>query len=529
MAYPHLAHLIDRLVRRVRLAHSADGAVRAGLASAGLLCAATALHKFHPLAPALWWALAAALPTLAAAWILAAWLHPVSRLAVAGIADANLGLHDRLSSAMEFLDAPEPTPFMLAHLADADARARALNPAEAFPFPRPRGLRSLTAAGVIAAFLTLVPSFAGPAPASAQAAHDTLPPMRFAGERSVEAALERLDASRDPRLTELMRELKDLYASARAGSMTREEALGRIGEIDAKLRETVAERTNSAGARTWREAAMKSLAEKGRELAKDPATAALGRALADGDLDAATKESRSLAGDAKSGASKLKLTPEQSKALAELMKSAAKAGGRELDVLSRDLENAARALTVEDMKRLAESFEAAAGECDRIKDEMGKMKDLARAAEELEEMKQALGSLERGPSGQWEMRLAKSGALAGGFFQMTGADAPDKEKGSPGVGSEKLGPGTGGKPEHIDATRTPAEVTGRWGEGATLVEVVKGASSEGLATLAYRKAAESAAREAESAVHGEDIPLGYRLYVKRYFQMIQPRPDGPDN
>ncbi len=53
-------------------------------------------------------------------------------------------------------------------------------------------------------------------------------------------------------------------------------------------------------------------------------------------------------------------------------------------------------------------------------------------------------------------------------------------------------------------------------------EIVKGAASEGVATQAYRDAVESAARAAEDAVYAEDIPLGYRLYVKRYFQTIQP-------
>ena len=144
-------------------------------------------------------------------------------------------------------------------------------------------------------------------------------------------------------------------------------------------------------------------------------------------------------------------------------------------------------------------------------------------------MKEALGAMERSPAGRWEMRFGKSPAGAKGFFEMTGLPPAENDKAEPGIGSEKAGPGTGGRPERLEGTRTPSEITGRWGGGTSLVEIVRGAATEGVATLAYARAAEAAAREAESAVHAEEIPLGYRLYVKRYFQMIQPSSNGADN
>jgi hypothetical protein len=151
------------------------------------------------------------------------------------------------------------------------------------------------------------------------------------------------------------------------------------------------------------------------------------------------------------------------------------------------------------------------------------VKDLARVGEELEEMKEALAGLERDASGQWELRLARgTGRGAGGFLDVPGLTSHDKNEPEPGVGSTKDGPGTGGPPTRTEATRTPREVTGRWGEGPSLIEIVKGVASEGVATTAYRNVAESAARSAEDAVHSEDIPLGYRFYIKRYFQTIRP-------
>ena len=61
----------------------------------------------------------------------------------------------------------------------------------------------------------------------------------------------------------------------------------------------------------------------------------------------------------------------------------------------------------------------------------------------------------------------------------------------------------------------------------SIIEVVRGTANEGVATAHYREVAESAAKLAEDTIHSEDIPLGYRLYIKRYFQLIRPAAETP--
>jgi hypothetical protein len=162
-----------------------------------------------------------------------------------------------------------------------------------------------------------------------------------------------------------------------------------------------------------------------------------------------------------------------------------------------------------------------ADEIDRLKEEMEKMKGLAGVGSDLEELKESVAAMGEGEESMLALGPAEGRRDAAGYLEGPGGRKDDKE-GAPGVGTEKADDGTGGPSTKLDSKRTPKDLTGLVGEGASLVEVVKGAASEGVATTAYREVAEAAARSAEEALHGEDIPLGYRLFIKRYFQLIRP-------
>ena len=47
----------------------------------------------------------------------------------------------------------------------------------------------------------------------------------------------------------------------------------------------------------------------------------------------------------------------------------------------------------------------------------------------------------------------------------------------------------------------------------------------GFANEGYAKVHDDYARHAESVIEREQIPGGYRYYVRRYFQLIRPRDD----
>lgn len=524
-----IRNAIDRLVRRLRLVRTLGYLVRFALAAAMILCLGLIGDKFAPLSARAWTVLLWTAVLVLVAGTAAGYLRRVSRLHAAKLADVRLGLDDRLSSVVDFSRAGEPTDFMRAHVAETARHLNRVRPGEAAPFHLPRGLWLLGVAVVVLGFLVIVPGFAGRAAVDAEPEETPLPPMRFAGEQTVDTALGRLDRVEDRRLAEIMRELKRIYADVRAGELSREDTLRRVGEVEAKLDEAESRRTRGQTAHTWRKELEKAVAEKGKILRKNPTASDLGRALADLKLDEASEESRSLAGRLGGTPPTLKLTPEQSKALAKIMKHAAEKNRRTLDVLSKHMSDAARRLSLDDMKELAADLERMARELEQLKKDTERMRDLARVDEELEELKNTVGAMRRDENGRWVFSLAEGASKGAGFFQLDARALPkdDRPGAEPGVGDAAEGPGTGGKPERIDTTKKPTLVGGKWGNGASLIEIVQGAASEGVATTEYKEVVEAARRLAEDAVHAEDIPLGYRLYIKRYFQLIRPREKAP--
>jgi hypothetical protein len=518
------AQLVDRLVRRLRLVRTLRALVHSALAAAVLLAAALVVDKFVPLGTRAWTVVlvVVALGVLGAS--AAGFLARVSRLRAASLADRRFDLEDRLANAVAFLDCERPTEFMRAHLRETAVHLGTVRPELAVPFRSPGGLPALAAAALVLGLLVILPSFATSGSPTTEPAEPTLPPLRFAAEDTVRTMLEHTDAAGDARLAEVLRDLERLYARIRAGELGRDEALRRFGEVEAKLDDVEHARTEGRPARTWRRELEKALGETGKTLRKSPASAGLGRALENLKLDEAARETRSLAGEVAGKTPTLKLTPEQSQALAKVLERAAGKSRRTLESLSKHMNDAARELTREDLEAMAKSLEQMARDIEKLDQEREELADLARIDDELEEAKSTVSALRRADDGTWTFSVTK-GDRAGGFFELAG-DFPE-EKGEPasGAGDEAVGDGTGGEPERIDATKKPVLLPGKWGDGPGLVEIVRGAAAEGVATAEYRDVAEAARRLAEAAVHSEDIPLGYRLYIKRYFQLIRPRSD----
>lgn len=64
------------------------------------------------------------------------------------------------------------------------------------------------------------------------------------------------------------------------------------------------------------------------------------------------------------------------------------------------------------------------------------------------------------------------------------------------------------------------------GQGGSRSEVILGAAERGFANKGYTKVYREYHTVAEEALNKDEIPGGYRFYVRRYFQLIRPRDDG---
>lgn len=84
-------------------------------------------------------------------------------------------------------------------------------------------------------------------------------------------------------------------------------------------------------------------------------------------------------------------------------------------------------------------------------------------------------------------------------------------------GKSPTNPKVGTQDTQVEGTDT--------GQGGSRSEVILGAAERGFASKGYTKVFREYHTVAEEALNKDEIPGGYRFYVRRYFQLIRPRDD----
>jgi hypothetical protein len=124
-----------------------------------------------------------------------------------------------------------------------------------------------------------------------------------------------------------------------------------------------------------------------------------------------------------------------------------------------------------------------------------------------------------GPNGQKMLMLSQSRSSASG----AGGGSGDEPGGGKGWGTSH--------DAHVEGKATAGVAPGQntqvagqdTGQGASRSEVIEGAAERGFATRGYQKVFREYDTVAEEALSKDEIPGGYRFYVRRYFELIRPR------
>jgi hypothetical protein len=132
-----------------------------------------------------------------------------------------------------------------------------------------------------------------------------------------------------------------------------------------------------------------------------------------------------------------------------------------------------------------------------------------------------------GPHGEKLLMLSKGQGSGGGSSPGSG------EAGGEGQ-SQPRGWGEGHDPKLQGGATNPnmgtqdTQVQGAdSGQGGSRSQVILGAAERGFASRGYKKVYTEYHQVAEESLAKDEIPGGYRFYVKRYFQLIRPREDQP--
>jgi hypothetical protein len=143
------------------------------------------------------------------------------------------------------------------------------------------------------------------------------------------------------------------------------------------------------------------------------------------------------------------------------------------------------------------------------------------------------GKQGKGGQGKPELRLGRGGteielpgqgpSPAAGTQAKSGEQSGDSSQPGSGVGNSR-GPELAGKQTKLPGAAQDVSAAGiDSGEGTASAEVIYGAAERGFRGSGYKDIFTEYETVAERVLEKDEIPSGYRFYVRRYFQLIRPR------
>jgi hypothetical protein len=125
-----------------------------------------------------------------------------------------------------------------------------------------------------------------------------------------------------------------------------------------------------------------------------------------------------------------------------------------------------------------------------------------------------------GPNGEKMLMLSK-GQGSNGQGEQAGGGGPGQTGRGWGEGHD---PKLQGNPTNPKMGTEDTQVQGAdTGQGGSRSQVILGAAERGFASRGYKRVYTEYHQVAEESLAKDEIPGGYRFYVKRYFQLIRPR------
>ena len=473
------------------------------------------LHAVPPGPP--WWLAATVLAVLAAS--VAAMFRRVELRDVAGLVDRLGGTHDRSLTALTF--AESATPFQELAARECRAFLSKKNFARLVPVRVPVAARYLIVPVVTLALLHWESRLAADArQRAADAAQSEIAPTAQRLEQLAKEIEKTPEAAKDEELRKLAEQLRKSAEQLRAQENGAEEAAKAALRELSNLEQMLAQMQKPPASATPEE--MKRLAE---DLAKNDATKAAAEAMQAGNLAEAAKELED--------AAKQPTKKEAEKTLREALDRLAQ---------QRELSEAMQQLA----KQLRQSGEGGpSGEAlqklAQMLKQMGQPKDSSGqpgkqpTAEMLKNLMAALENMKFGDNPQPDGDPKSSGDGSGKLtIQSFGKPNPD---GAPQPDASQIPSGQPGSEHDTGTTETPfgpkpgeapdkgnnAALKGRLNEGESLSQLLPTAGDTSKSARRYKELYEAMAPAAEEAVVQENIPLGSRFLIKRYFESIRPQ------
>ena len=400
--------------------------------------------------------------------------------------DQHYQLKDRTTTALAFLDKPAPAAYGELQLQDALEHLAQVQPQQVVPLRMPRPLPYALAATVLAAVLSLL-SFGNQL---VQAAPTEPDPIIVAEADVVEAHIKELEKilkeELTPELEQLVKELREKAEEMKQPGVDVKEALAKLSEMQASIQQQQVQ-FNSAMA----EEQLKSV---GEAMSASESLTAASKALMEGKLGKAAEELEKL-DNPQLDRKELKAVTDKLQKAAEKMQEAGQ------ESLSKATSEFCEGLKKGDgtckggAKKLA-------GECKKCAGGK-KISDLLRQCQSC--LSECKGNCQSQKNSTQTGQKRNKSTNPSNKFGMTSSGNIDGEK------------------TDLNAKRNEEKITGQQGEGESETETTHEVEGKQEATRAYRDVYQKYRKLSETVLDSEEIPLGHRQMIRKYFELIRPQ------
>lgn len=478
-------------IQRRQLLQSLSGWSVSGLligAAVALLCGA--LRLWGGWADGAWYALAVLVssPVIASVGAVA-WLLPRPNwIEAARAVDRHYQLKDRTESALDFsrrVIATDKKSFAELQMADAMQHLHNVQAELVAPFKAPRLLSGAVVAALSAVVFALFPLHTEQLSAAPSVADEQIVSQAEEISEGLKELEEEFQKESDPELDQLLKELKQKVDELKEPGVDVKEALAKISEMQAAIQ--------SAQSQSNLEQVDQQLHEIGEAMASAKALEGAGQALADGKFDKAAKELANL--------EDLQFDRKEARNTAEKLKKAAKKSGDGGDGAIADAAN-----------EIAEGIEN--DDSDSTKNGAKKLGE--KAAKQARKKK--INDLLNG-------QLTQLCECKGNCQKNSTAKGKQKQKSnnpSSSYGMSESG-NIDGDATNLNSASNREQVTGTAGEGDSEFETSSSSEGRQEAQRGYKEVYQKYKKMSEAVLDSEQIPLGHRQTIRKYFESIRPQ------
>ncbi len=417
-------------------------------------------------------------------------VRPINLLEAARAIDVDASLKDRVVSGLEQIERKTNETLTALQLQDTSKRLQAIPIKQVAKYKVPRQTFFILLVAIFLVGFSYVEFFEPPTTAaeidySAEIAAETDSLLK-----QIEEAKKETEENEDQELKEILEEIEKRTLEMKKSEMTPKEALKRMTELT-QLLKTKIDPVKIA----QQEELMQGL---GQQFIGNPILGEFGQQLKRGDYKKAADKLDKVSKDVP------KFDQEQRQNLSDELKRAGKSlKDSDLDGLGGNIAGAGEAMERNDTEGAQGKLNASSKQIrnfDLLKNRNQKLTDLLCACEDCK---------------------ACIAACCAGKNPATGLTNLLSNTPTNSAGNKTSTPQQGDLTS-LDSTLNLQQITGVQGEGSSTVQTSKVSAEGQESSLSYKDAYMKYQKLSEDALTQEQIPLGYKFYVKRYFESIKP-------